>query len=100
MGVVKCGQRNRYPRLARANASDALAPYMYSPGARREIAADRARTAVVPVRYFQLSVTVRPGRLIVPGGQYHVMMSTASRPARTAGSSSASCRDRSSEPVR
>ena len=48
----------------------------------------------------QGSVTGRPGWLIVPGGQYHVMISTVSRPARTAGSSSASSRDRSSEPVR
>ena len=48
----------------------------------------------------QLSVTLRPGWLIVPGGQYQVMISTASRPARTAGSSSASCRAWSSEPVR
>ena len=30
-------------------------------------------------------MTARPGLLIVPGGQYHVMISTASRPARTAG---------------
>ncbi len=51
-------------------------------------------------RCAQASVTARPGRLIVPGGQYHVMISTASRPARTAGSASASCRDCSSEPVR
>ncbi len=36
------------------------------------------------------SVTGRPGLLIVPGGQYQVMISTASRPARTAGSASAS----------
>jgi hypothetical protein len=33
---------------------------------------------------------------IEPDGQYHVIISTASRPARTAGSASASCRDRSS----
>ena len=46
------------------------------------------------------SETVRPGWLMVPGGQYHVMISTASRPARTAGSASASCRAWTSEPVR
>ena len=46
------------------------------------------------------SVTGRPGRLIVPGGQYQVMISTTSRPATTAGSASASCRDCSIEPVR
>ncbi|HUC23066.1 MAG TPA: hypothetical protein VMA73_10205 [Streptosporangiaceae bacterium] len=42
----------------------------------------------------QDNVTARPGRLIVPGGQYHVMLSITSRPARTGGSLSASCRDR------
>jgi len=46
------------------------------------------------------SETARPGRLIVPGGQYQIMISTVSRPARTAGSASASCRDWASEPVR
>ncbi len=46
------------------------------------------------------SEIVRPGWLMVPGGQYHVMISIASRPARTAGSDSASCRARASEPVR
>ena len=45
-------------------------------------------------------MTRRPGRLIVPGGQYQVMMSTVSRPARTAGSLSASSLDRSIDPVR
>ena len=35
-------------------------------------------------------MTARPGLLIVPGGQYQIMISTASRPARTAGSASAS----------
>ena len=34
----------RYLKLSRADASDALAPYTSRPGARREIAADRART--------------------------------------------------------
>ena len=38
--------------------------------------------------------------LIVPGGQYQVMICTVSRPARTAGSASASRRASSSEPVR
>ena len=46
------------------------------------------------------SVTARPGLLIVPGGQYQVMISMASRPAWTAGSASASCRACSSDPVR
>ena len=46
------------------------------------------------------SETVRPGWLIVPGGQYHVMISTLSLPARTAGSASANSRARASEPVR
>ena len=45
-------------------------------------------------------MTGRPGWLIVPGGQSQVMISTVSRPARTAGSSSASCLDRSIDPVR
>jgi hypothetical protein len=44
--------------------------------------------------------TGRPGLVIVPGAQYHVMISTVSRPARTAGSASASCLASSSEPVR
>ena len=66
-----------------------------APGPSRNTAADCGAG-----RCAQASVTARPGRLIVPGGQYHVMISTVSRPARTAGSASASCRDRSSEPVR
>ena len=44
--------------------------------------------------------TARPGLPIVPGGQYHVMICTVSRPARTAGSASASRRASASEPVR
>jgi hypothetical protein len=32
------------------------------------------------------------GWVIVPGGKYHVVISTVSRPERTAGSASASCR--------
>src|SRR3984885_8090171 len=44
--------------------------------------------------------TMLPGRAIVPGGQYHAMTSTASRPARTAGSSWARRRASSSETVR
>jgi len=46
------------------------------------------------------SETVRPGNLMVPTGQCHVMISMVSRPACTAGSASASCRARASEPVR
>jgi hypothetical protein len=37
---------------------------------------------------------------MVPGAQYQVMISTVSRPARTAGSASASALDRASDPVR
>ena len=44
--------------------------------------------------------TGRPGWRIVPAGQYQVMTSTASRPAFTAGSASASRRASCSEPVR
>jgi len=56
--------------------------------------------AVWPLTALTYTVTGRPGLLIVPGGQYQVMISTASRPARTAGSASASRRDSSSDPVR
>jgi hypothetical protein len=34
-------------------------------------------------------VDARPGSIIIPGGHSHVITSTASRPARTAGSCSA-----------
>ncbi len=46
------------------------------------------------------SDTGRPGLVIVPGAQYHVMISTVSRPASTAGSASASRLASPSEPVR
>ena len=75
----------------------------------RPVLGDRARVADGEVRACrprrpggraQVSVTRRPGRFIVPGGQYQVMMSTVSRPACTAGSLSASSLDRSIDPVR
>ena len=44
--------------------------------------------------------TTWPGLVIVPRGHHQVMTSTVSRPARTAGSASASSRARAREPVR
>jgi hypothetical protein len=68
-----------------------LAPYTCTTSSRR------SPDPAAPPAY---SVTARPGLLIVPGGQYQVMISMASRPAMTAGSASASCLDSSRDPVR